>query len=134
MNVSPGELGPCNTNTGSVFAFAVHPPPIRLTPCAKMRQPGEFDRFFCERYAVLAGTLAICLGYSWNGRRSRDIRISPLGVGLMTLRLPSYGSNHAGSLASPLKAQFRGLMPLRSRYRWSPPPGTPCFASLRTSL
>jgi len=76
--------------------------------------------------------LLLCLGCSWNGRPSRNRRISPLEVGLTTLRLPSFDSSRGGLPISPLKAQSRGLMPRRSRYRWSQRPGTPCFASHRT--
>jgi hypothetical protein len=94
----------------------------------------EFDRFFYERYPVSTGTLAIVWGCSWNGQLSRDERISPLEVGLTTLRLRSFDWSRAGLLTNPLKAQSRGLMPLRYRYRWSQPHGTPCFASLRTLL
>src|SRR6266404_8633035 len=43
----------------------------------------------------------------------------------MTLRLPSCDSGRAGLLNSRFKAQFAGQTPLRSRYRWSRPPGTP---------
>jgi hypothetical protein len=50
----------------------------------------------------------------------------------MTLRLPSCDSGRAGLLNSRFKAQFAGQTPLRSRYRWSRPPGTPCFVLLRT--
>ncbi len=92
----------------------------------------EFDGVFRERYPMPAGTLVVCLGCSWNGRPNRDVWISPLEAGPTTLRPRSYDWSHAGLLTSPLQAPSRGLMPLRSRYRGSRPPGTPCFGLLRT--
>jgi hypothetical protein len=57
--------------------------------------------------------IAVCSGCSWNGRPSRYEQVSPLEVGLTTLRLPSYDLSRAGLLTNHLKAQSRGSMPLR---------------------
>src|SRR5580692_9510763 len=103
------RLRPLSKANGFGLRRSAHHCPIDR----RMPQLTEIDGFFRGLYPVSAGTLAAYLGCSWNGRPSRDVRISPLEAGLTTLRLPSCDWSHAGLPTSPLRAPYRGLMPLR---------------------